>query len=142
MSDVLLVNESGWDVAHGNISSVEQWVLGGGRMVVTTYLLRSSPALQTWSGITRALHDDKKDVQPPAAPKPGRTPPRAASRVEMGDVECEPMTVQVDGLDTFDTRSICATHRVQLRQQTEFPPGRCRTVEVSTCSASASAAAA
>jgi hypothetical protein len=109
MSDVLLVNESGWDVAHGNVSSVEQWVTGGGRMVVTTYMLRSSPALQTWSGITRALHDDKKDVQPLPAPKSGRTPARAAPlRIEMGEVGCEPMTVQVDGLDTLETRSICA----------------------------------
>jgi hypothetical protein len=110
LSDVLLVNESGWDVAHGNISSVEQWVRGGGRMVVTTSMLRSSPALQTWSGITRALGEDKKDQQPPAAPKSGRAPPRPATvRVDMGEIECEPMTLRVNGLDTVETRSICAT---------------------------------
>jgi hypothetical protein len=108
-SDVLLVNESGWDVAHGNVSSVEQWVQGGGRMVVTTYMLRSSPALQTWSGITRALRDEKKDASPPSAPKSARTPPPAAYRgVAIGDVECVPMTVQVNGFDTVETRSICA----------------------------------
>jgi hypothetical protein len=92
-NDVLLVNQNSWDVAHGNLASVQQWVRSGGRMVVTTYLLRSSMALQTWSGITRALHDD--------------TAPIAPYRVGPTDADCTTMNVQSAGVDHGETRAIC-----------------------------------
>jgi hypothetical protein len=106
--DLLLVNQNSWDVAHGNLASVQQWVRNGGRMVVTTYLLRSSMALQTWSGITRALHDDNNAAKKTSGdPKNVDTARIAPYRVGPPDSDCTPMTVQSAGIDNFETRSIC-----------------------------------
>jgi len=106
-SDVLLVNQNSWDVAHGNLASVQQWVRGGGRMVVTSYLLRSSMALQTWSGVTRALHDDKNPAKTPNDKKNVVIARTAPYRVGPLDSDCVPMTVQSAGVDNAETRSIC-----------------------------------
>lgn len=106
-SDVLLVNQNSWDVAHGNLTPVQQWVRGGGRMVVTSYLLRSSTALQTWSGITRALHDDKNADKTPSDKKNPGAARIVPFRVGSPDSDCTPMTVKSAGIDTFETRSIC-----------------------------------
>lgn len=106
--DVLLVNQSSWDVAHGNLASVQHWVRNGGRMVITTYLLRSSTALQTWSGITRALHDDNNAAKKTSGdPKNIDTAHIAPYRAGPTDSDCTTMNVQSAGIDNFETRAIC-----------------------------------
>jgi hypothetical protein len=107
-SDVLLVNQNSGDVAHGNLASVQQWVRNGGRLVVTTYLLRSSLALQTWSGITRALHDDSNAAKKSSVEQKNvDTAHIAPYRVGPKDSDCTPMNLQGAGIDDVETRDIC-----------------------------------
>lgn len=107
--DVLLVNQNSWDMAHGNLASVQQWVRNGGRLVVTTYLLRSSMSLQTWSGITRALKDDNNAAKKSSVdPKNLDTAHIAPYRVGPKDSDCTAMHVQGPGSDNVETRAICA----------------------------------
>jgi hypothetical protein len=107
-NDVLLANQNSWDVVHGSLASVQQWVRNGGRMVVTTYLLRSSVALQTWSGITLALHDDNNPAKKTSGDQKKLEIARVVPyRVGPSDSDCEVMNVQHAGIDTAETRAIC-----------------------------------
>jgi hypothetical protein len=72
-SNVLFVSDLHVDVAHTNLESLEHWVEGGGRLVVTGPVIRANPVLQSWSGIAPANHDAK----PAAVAVPPSVPPRS-----------------------------------------------------------------
>jgi hypothetical protein len=66
--DVLLMTELTNDEAHGRMEEIEHWVQGGGRLVVTTNTVWSSPPLQKWSGIAPSHRDPKSCPAPQASP--------------------------------------------------------------------------
>ena len=91
---VVLVNDLHDDFLHQSIESLESWVDAGGRLIITGSLLRSSAALQSWSGVLRAHRD--------VASKP---PLPAYLAFEQN---CAPMTVQVASGAPRAPLTVCA----------------------------------
>jgi len=51
---VLVFEEPGDELTHPPVEALENWVESGGRLVISSVLLDSYPALKAWSGIKRA----------------------------------------------------------------------------------------
>jgi hypothetical protein len=106
---VLLVSDLHSDVAHTRFESLQHWVESGGRLVVTSNAVWSTPALQTWTGIALSL----RDAKPPEGavpPKPGpRTPAQVPPLQILGarDEDCAPMSVETNGAATGEILHIC-----------------------------------
>jgi hypothetical protein len=96
--DVLLVSDLHGEVTHARLESLQHWVESGGRLVVTTDAVWSTPSLQAWSGIAPSHRDTKPaaDILPP----PRRT------LVER-DEDCTAMAVQANGAATGEILRIC-----------------------------------
>lgn len=62
---VLMVGDLHGALLRDRLSAVQPWVERGGRLLVARDVLLASPALQSWSGITLALHDTAKDGNRP-----------------------------------------------------------------------------
>jgi hypothetical protein len=110
-TDVLLVTDLYGDVAHTPFASLQHWVEGGGRLVVTSNVVWSTPALQTWSGIAPAHQDpaprpaQRKRAMPPVAAKGAA---QATLLDADGSTDCHPLSVQLHGRATGEDLSICA----------------------------------
>lgn len=78
---VLVVRAWSWDVSNTRRERLEQWVEGGGRLVVDRSLLMGSDAFALWSGIE--LVDDDEPQEPFQDPRV-RPPPPCEELTEIG----------------------------------------------------------
>ncbi len=62
---VLIVGDQQGALLRDRLNAVQSWVEHGGRLLVARDVLLASPVLQSWSGITLALHDPAKDANRP-----------------------------------------------------------------------------
>jgi hypothetical protein len=116
-NDVLLVTDLYGDVARTPFESLQRWVEGGGRLAVTSNVVWSTPALQSWSGIAPAHQDPgprrsqrKVALPPQAVPPPQAAPQDAANDAAMDEdgAECRSLTVQDHGRATGEDLHLCA----------------------------------
>lgn len=107
---VLVLEEPGDELTHPPVQVLESWVESGGRLVISSALLDSYPALKAWSGIKRA-----RASPPPApgghvipAPAQGKAaaPARPDSAAASGS-DCPVMTVRADGVPTGQSFRVC-----------------------------------
>ena len=92
---VLVLEEWGDALTHPPVAALESWVEAGGRLVISSALLDSYPALRAWSGIKRARA---------AAASPPVPPARTGS-----GADCPLMTVRADGQPTGQSFRVCDT---------------------------------
>jgi hypothetical protein len=95
-SDVLFIDDLQHDLARTPIEPLERWVESGGRLAVTGEAVRSTPSLQTWSGITPLHWEPDRRTR--------TTPPTLANVREQ---DCSPMAVQINGVATGETLRVC-----------------------------------
>ncbi len=114
---VLVFEEPGDALTHPPVEALESWVESGGRLVISSVLLDSYPALKAWSGIKRT-HASLQSV--PAAP-PSTTPapvtPASATpaptrratphSTAASGPDCPLMTVRADGAPTGQSFRVC-----------------------------------
>jgi hypothetical protein len=113
---VLVFEEPGDELTHPPVEALENWVESGGRLVISSVLLDSYPALKAWSGIKRARALPQSAPAPPAAPTPpapGATPskpsaaPAHAHSTALSGSDCPLMTVRADGTPTGQSFRVC-----------------------------------
>jgi hypothetical protein len=97
---VLVFEEAGDELTHPPVEALEHWVESGGRLVISSVLLDSYPALKAWSGIKRMRPSPQPGQAPPAAGAPAHSP--AGS-----DSGCPLMTVRADGAPTGQSFRVC-----------------------------------
>jgi hypothetical protein len=94
---VLFVDDLRGTVLHNRIDALEQWVAGGGRLLLSRSALISNPKLQSWSGL--GLARPASEVEDGAS----RAPPRA-----MGpDAECAPYLERLAGRESGKSFRAC-----------------------------------
>jgi hypothetical protein len=99
---VLVLEESGDSLTRPPVAALESWVEAGGRLVISSALLDSYPALRAWSGIKRG-----KPASPAPAPgKPASAPPALLFTMSSG-ADCPLMTVRADGVPTGQSFRVC-----------------------------------
>lgn len=108
---VLVLEEWGDELTHPPVAALESWVEAGGRLVISSALLESYPALRAWSGIkraraTRAPADGKPPSPAPAQGKPAASPPVPPATTGSG-ADCPLMTVRADGAPTGQSFRVC-----------------------------------
>ena len=108
---VLVLEEWGDELTHPPVAALESWVEAGGRLVISSALLESYPALRAWSGIkraraTRAPADGKPASPAPLQGKPAASPPVAPATTGSG-ADCPLMTVRADGAPTGQSFRVC-----------------------------------
>jgi hypothetical protein len=109
---VLVLEESGDELTHPPVAALESWVEAGGRLVISSALLDSYPALRAWSGIKRAraarAPADGKPASPaaPGQGKPAAPPPGQPATTDSG-TGCPLMTVRADGTPTGQSFRVC-----------------------------------
>jgi hypothetical protein len=108
---VLVLEEWGDELTHPPVGALESWVEAGGRLVISSALLESYPALRAWSGIkraraTRAPADGKPASPAPAQGKPAASPPVPPATTGSG-ADCPLMTVRADGAPTGQSFRVC-----------------------------------
>jgi predicted DCC family thiol-disulfide oxidoreductase YuxK len=96
---VLLVSDLHGALLRDRLSAVKPWVEAGGRLLVSRNVLLTSPTLQSWSGITLALHDPVKDEKHPYT--------RMESDGELAP--CPELTERVGGEDSGRRYRACIT---------------------------------
>jgi hypothetical protein len=116
---VLVLEEPGDQLTRPPVTALESWVEAGGRLVISSALLESYPALKAWSGIKRSrpVHapaedkpasaapaEDKPASPAPAEHKPAATP---AIHASMTGADCPLMTVRADGAPTGQSFRVC-----------------------------------
>lgn len=62
---VLVVDDLQGALLRDRLSAVQSWVEAGGRLLASRNVLLTSPALQSWSGITLVFHEADKDGNRP-----------------------------------------------------------------------------
>jgi hypothetical protein len=93
---VLLVDDLRGAPLH--IDALEEWVAGGGRLLVSPGALLSNARLQAWSGIGRASTGPPKDEDgAPGAPRRGTGP----------DGDCAPYAERLAGRETGKSLRAC-----------------------------------
>lgn len=106
---VLVFEEPGDELTHPPVAALESWVESGGRLVISSALLDSYPALKAWSGIKRARAAPPPHA-PPAASAPAASasaaPAPAHSAAESG-ADCPLMAVRADGTPTGQSFRVC-----------------------------------
>ncbi len=115
-SDVLLASDLHGDVTRTPFDSLQRWVESGGRLVVTSNVVWSTPALQSWSGIAPAHQDPvphapPKDATKKVAPRivvPLATTHDASLVDEDGLKDCHALSVQIHGRATGEDLNLCA----------------------------------
>jgi hypothetical protein len=109
---VLVLEEWGDQLTHPPVAALESWVESGGRLVISSALLDSYPALRAWSGIKRAPAARAPAEEKPAVPSAGdgkpAAPPPGALATAGPDSECPLMTVRADGAPTGQSFRVCA----------------------------------
>ena len=110
---VLVFEEPGDELTHPPVEALENWVESGGRLVISSVLLDSYPALKAWSGIKRARASPHPTQAPSATPTPtapAQSKPNAAAApahsTESG-FDCPLMTVRADGTPTGQSFRVC-----------------------------------
>jgi hypothetical protein len=102
---VLVLEEPGDELTHPPVAALESWVEAGGRLVISSALLDSYPALRAWSGIKRARSVraavDGKPAAPPPAPPPAQPPTMNSG------ADCPLMKVRADGVPTGQSFRVC-----------------------------------
>jgi len=94
---VLLVDDLRGALLRNRIDALEEWVAGGGRLLLSRSALLSSPKLQSWSGIgIRSPGHDDEDGAP-------RAPPRAAGP----DDDCAPYSERLAGHESGKSLRAC-----------------------------------
>jgi hypothetical protein len=116
---VLVFEEPGDELTHPPVEALENWVESGGRLVISSVLLDSYPALKAWSGIKWARASPPPAQTPPAAPAPAapasaasgpaqKKPNAAAAPAHSAsDSDCPLMTVRADGAPTGQSFRVC-----------------------------------
>ena len=94
---VLFVDDLRGTLLHNRIDALEQWVAGGGRLLLSRSALISNPKLQSWSGLGMAL--PRSDDEDGAS----RTPPRATGP----DADCAPYLERLAGRETGKSFRAC-----------------------------------
>jgi hypothetical protein len=79
------------------IDAVEEWVAGGGRLLVSPGALLSNAKLRAWSGIGRASPGNKDEDDVPGAPRRATGP----------DADCAPYSERLAGRDTGKSLRAC-----------------------------------
>jgi len=107
---VLVLEEPGDKLTHPPVAALESWVEAGGRLVISSALLDSYPALRAWSGIKRAHPPQRSTEAKPAsaasgADQPAASPPRQPFKDSGAD--CPLMTVRADGAPTGQSFRVC-----------------------------------
>jgi hypothetical protein len=94
---VLFVDDLRGTVLHNRIDALEQWVAGGGRLLLSRSALISNPKLQSWSGLglARPASEDEDGAS--------RTPPRATGP----DAECAPYLERLAGRESGKSFRAC-----------------------------------
>ena len=113
---VLVFEEPGDELTHPPVAALESWVESGGRLVISSALLDSYPALKAWSGISRARaaspsHPPPTAAAPAPAARTAAAPPPAASAAaptaaDSGS-DCPLMAVRADGTPTGQSFRVC-----------------------------------
>ena len=105
---VLVFEEWGDALTHPPVAALESWVESGGRLVISSALLDSYPALRAWSGIKRAhAPAEAKPAAPaPAQGIPAAPPPRRSTTMSSG-ADCPLMKVRADGAPTGQSFRVC-----------------------------------
>jgi hypothetical protein len=83
----LMVTDLHGALLRDRLSALRSWVEQGGRLLVSRDVLLSTPALQSWSGISLALRD----------PDNGRSEPADGRGGSRNALHCAPLTERVDG---------------------------------------------
>jgi hypothetical protein len=129
---VLVLEEWGDELTHPPVAALESWVESGGRLVISSALLDSYPALRAWSGIKRAratrapaaakpaapptpeqgnptASPAPEQGNPPAPPAPERGKPAASppGRPATAGSDCPLMTARADGVPTGQSFRVC-----------------------------------
>jgi hypothetical protein len=108
---VLVLEESGDELTHPPVAALESWVEAGGRLVISSVLLDSYPALRAWSGIKRAPAAHAPADAKAAAPPPGEgkpvAPPAGRRAPTDSAAACPLMTVRADGAPTGQSFRVC-----------------------------------
>jgi hypothetical protein len=100
---VLMVDDLRGAPPHLRIDALEAWVAAGGRLLVSRNLLRSSPQLQSWTGLGLARPAKDEAAAAPAAVRKGP------------DADCSGYSERIDGSETGRRLSACiGTGRVAL----------------------------
>ena len=103
---VLVFEEPGDELTHPPVEALENWVESGGRLVISSVLLDSYPALKAWSGIKRARPSPRPPA--PAASEPAQGKPKAPAHATADSgSDCALMTVARTGRPRV-SRSGCA----------------------------------
>jgi hypothetical protein len=92
---VLVLEEWGDELTHPPVAALESWVESGGRLVISSALLDSYPALRAWSGIKRArAARAPAEGQPTASPAPGQGQPATPLAPGQGQLAAPPAPQQ------------------------------------------------
>jgi hypothetical protein len=94
---VLFVEDLRGSVLHNRIDALEQWVAGGGRLLLSRSALLSNPKLQSWSGLGMAL--------PEADDEDGAS--RASPRATGPEPECTPYLERLAGRESGKSFRAC-----------------------------------
>jgi hypothetical protein len=94
---VLFVEDLRGSVLHNRIDALEQWVAGGGRLLLSRSALLSNPKLQSWSGLGMALpqSDDEDSAS------------RASPRATGPEPECTPYLERLAGRESGKSFRAC-----------------------------------
>jgi hypothetical protein len=94
---VLFVDDLRGTVLHNRIDALEQWVAGGGRLLLSRSALISNPKLQSWTGLglARPASEDEDGAS--------RIPPRATGP----DAECAPYLERLAGRESGKSFRAC-----------------------------------
>jgi hypothetical protein len=92
---VLLIDDLRGAPLH--IDALEEWVAGGGRLLVSPGALLSNAKLRAWSGIGRASPGNKDEDDVPGAPRRATGP----------DADCAPYSERLAGRDTGKSLRAC-----------------------------------
>ncbi len=117
---VLVLEEPGDELTRPPVAALESWVEAGGRLVISSALLDSYPALRAWSGIKRARTVRAAPDGKPAPPLPGQDnptaptpeskpapPPKGQRSAADSGADCPLMTVRADGEPTGQSFRVC-----------------------------------
>ncbi len=92
---VLVLEERGDELTHPPVAALESWVESGGRLVISSALLDSYPALRAWSGIKRARAARAgAEGKPTPSPAPEQGKPAAPPAPEQGKPTASPAPEQ------------------------------------------------
>jgi hypothetical protein len=94
---VLFVDDLQGAVFHNRIEALEEWVAGGGRLLLSRSALLSNPKLQSWTGLGIARPGSDDEDGAPRDPRHATSP----------DADCSPFSERLAGRDTGKRLRAC-----------------------------------